>query len=230
MNLRVYLNKKGYKDLNIGTGSHPIFYNSETVTLLDYGYEKAWAYGTSWALFQHKATGKYFGIGNSHFTAGSMVKEEHIAQGLSVNSVQLLDAQNVLAMRKKILEKAAGRGIDTETLPIIFGGDYNCKVGSDPIKLLEEGGLQNIRDVIEDQTKVDNYATYGSEFPYNETYDYHQLNPYTGTEGGGPNSIDHIYLHNANKAYTANQYRIIRNLIAGGCADHQPHYVDISFK
>ena len=230
MNLRKYLNSKGYKDLNIGTGSHPIFYNSETVTLLDYGYEKAWAYGTSWALFQHKETGKYFGILNSHFTAGSMVKEEHIAQGLSINSVQVMDAKNVVAMRAKILEKATSRGLDAATLPIICGGDYNCQVGSEPIKILEGAGLENVRDVIEDKTKVDNYSTYGSEFQYNEVFDYHHLNPYLGMEGSGASSIDHIYLHNAGVSYTANQYRIIRNMIAGGCADHQPHYVDITFK
>ena len=231
MNLKKYLNEKGYRDLNVGTGSHPIFYNSATVTLLDHGYQKAWAYGTSWALFQHKATGKYFGIGNSHFTAGSMVKEEHIAQGLSIDSVQMMDAQNVIAMRSKITEKARGRGIDVENLPIIFGGDYNCFVGSGPIQYLESAGLENVRNVITDQTKVDDYATYGHELVYNETYDYHGLNPYTAPEGNGlTRSIDHIYLHNAGKAYTANQYRVIHNLIAGGTADHQPHYVDISFK
>ena len=228
LNLRAYLSDIGYKSLNVGKGSHPIFYRGDNVKLLAHGFEsKGSGYGTSWALFQHRKTGKYFGVGNSHFTAGSMVKE-----GQTLEELQLQDAQALLRAKEKILSAATEKGVENvDTMPLIFGGDYNSRVGSAPINRLEMKGLVNVRRCIEDADMVDDYRTYGSEFDYIKAYDYHVLNPYKKAEGKGlTDSIDHIYLKNEGVSFTAHQYRVIHNLIAGGCADHQPHYVDISFQ
>ena len=230
LNLRTYLHSIGYKDFNLVTeGSpHPVFYKTSAVKLVANGFEKGpnW-YGTAWALFQHKESGTYFGLGNSHFVAGSMV-----SAGQSLNELQCQDAQALLRAKEKILEAAVKEGVENvDTIPLIFGGDYNCRLGSDPLQILEDGGLVNTRIAIEDQTMVDDYVTYGRGPSYNQEYDYHGLNSYPHGAGNGLNgSIDHVYLGNEGTSFTANQYRVIRNLIAGGCSDHQPHYVDISFK
>ena len=153
-----------------------------------------------------------------------------VKEGESLNDVQCQDAQALLSAKAKILNAAARAGAEN-TLPLIFGGDYNGTVSGQPIKsyLEDSGKLVNARLAVDDPTKVDNYVSYGHELVYNETFDYHLLNPYTSGEGKGlENSIDHIYLGNEGVSFTANQYRVIRNLIAGGTADHQPHYVDIT--
>ena len=225
LNLRTYLeNELSYKGLSTDT-SIALFYNTETLELLaEDMISTRGAYGTAWALFRHKETGKVFGFTNSHFSANSTTNNDPVLG----NEARINDAKSVNQAIAAIIQAAKAKNIeDADAIPVIAGGDYNCYVGSDPIAVLTSADLTNARDVITDPTQVDQVATYGNDLSYNETYGYHT---FTGSMIPKPeHAIDHCYLYNK-EGVAAKQYRVVINGVEAGASDHHPHYLDFSFQ
>ena len=230
LSIRQYLRDLGYKEINAGN-SQLIWYNSNTVELMD-----KTSYGTNsrnnWAIFRQKGEGNegnIFGVISIHLRANSVAED-----AAEANQFRVEDAKKVNLSKADMIAYAKQAGVeDADNLPIFAGGDYNCRIDADPITqvIMQQGnGLYNIRDVIQDKTKVDDYVASYTAPKWNQTFDYQVLTPYAALEGTGKNSIDHLYVYAEGVHYTANQYRVIRSLTSRGCADHAPHYVDISFK
>ena len=228
--IRMFLQNSGYRAINFGD-SQVIWYNRETVELLDNT-----SLGTNsrnnWAIFRQKGEGNednIFGVISIHLRANSVADSAEQA-----NQFRVEDAKKVNLSKSEMLAYAKKAGVkDADNLPIFAGGDYNCRVTDDPIttEIMKTGnGLYNIRDVIQDKSKVDDYVAAGPAPIWNQEFDYNQVSHYASTAGSGFNSIDHLYVYAEGVQYTANQYRVIRSLTSRGCADHAPHYVDISFK
>lgn len=234
-NVRAYLETLGYRWVSANSGGgQMIFYNSNTVELYakdSYGYVSGnGGYGTRWALFRHIETGSVFGVGTSHFSANSVAGDD-AEKG---NALRIGDAKTVITAKQAMVGYANKAGVeDVANLPLIFGGDYNCNTMGDPITQVianPSSGLHHVKGVIKDNDKKDDYATMSVAPVWNKQYNYHVITPYTPSQGSGRYSIDHIYLYAEGVQYTANQYRIVHSMSSRGCADHTPHYVDISFR
>ena len=166
--IKTFLTGNKYKIVNDGK-SQPIFYNTKTLELMDSNYLKATGgKGTSWAIFRTKETDKYFAIINLHFSANSAAPTVE-----ECNQLRIFDAKTIAVAKSEIVAAAKKLNLsNAETLPIIAGGDYNCRVGDDPIAVVEQT-LVNLRDMIEDKTKVDDLNP-GNGYPsYNEDFNYH---------------------------------------------------------
>ena len=232
-NVQVYLETLGYRWVK-GTHGQRIFYNSNTVELYDqdsYGYVSGNSgYGTQWALFRHIKTGSVFGVGSSHFSANSVAGDDPVKG----NTLRVGDAKTVIVAKQNMLNYVSTAGLeDWVNTPLIFGGDYNCNTMGEPITQVianPNSGLHNVKSVIKDPADKDDYATMSAAPVWNKAYNYHVISPYTPYSGSGQRAIDHIYLYAEGVRYTANQYRIIHSLSSRGCADHTPHYVDLSFQ
>jgi hypothetical protein len=230
--VREELKAIGYRWL--GDGNQKLFYNSNTVELYasdSYGRVGGTSgYGTQWAIFRVKGTDKVFGVGTSHFSADSIVGGD----SKKGNELRVSDAKTVTQSKTTMLNYAQRAGIaDAKNLPMIFGGDYNCTVWGDPITQVIAApgtGLVNVKSVIKDSSRKDDYKTMAKQPIWNRDFDYHVITPFSPKSGSGSSAIDHIYLYGEGIGYTANQYRIIHSLISRGCADHTPHYVDLSFQ
>lgn len=205
-----------------------VFYNKATVKVLYSDVNKtAGNYGTTSILFQHIATGKYFGVCNSHFAANSVTNPPY--DPVQGNQMRIRDAYSVVAGKEKLIAKAQELNLPNwENLAIIVGGDYNSLVGSDPVNVVVGANFVNAREAVDDKTKVDDLIASGAAPSYINQYDYHGPNYYTSGVGSGKSSIDHCYVHGEGITFTANQYQIITNVVARGTADHCAHYLDIT--
>lgn len=194
-----------------GVGN-PIYYNKETVELLESGYSRSRSgdKGTAWGVFREKTTGKLFAVTNSHFAADTN------AGGNSSlgNTYRTEDAGIVVAVSAQIL---AGYG----EIPIISGGDFNCMAGSDPYNVLTEGKFVNLRGLAAESS---DRSPYHGSFSYNREMGIYPLQsqlPY-----GAEYAIDHIMTRGA--AATFHCYGVVSDPIALTSSDHAPHYTDLT--
>ena len=223
--LKQHLMTEGYAGISADR-SMAVFYNQNTLERIADGFiSTRGAYGTTWALFRHKATGKVFGFANSHFSANSTTNDDPVLG----NEARINDAKSVVQAINAMITAARKANVENpESIPVIVGGDYNCRVIDDPIQtVIEPAQLTNVRDLIEDPKKLDDVATFGNSITLNETYDYHSF--YTSVVNDGSRAIDHCYIYNSD-AVTPEQYRVITRPLSAGCSDHHAHYVDITFK
>jgi len=223
--LKKHLEEQGYRALSTDCAL-AIFYNANTLELLEENYiNTRGAYGTTWALFRHKETGKVFGFTNSHFSANSTTNNDPVLG----NEARVNDAKSVVQAINAMIAAARKANVENpESIPVIAGGDYNCRVIDDPIQtVIKPAQLTNVRELVEDPTMVDDKATFGNNLTFNTTFQYHQFT--TSVVNDGAKAIDHCYIYNPDKV-VAEQYRVISRSFSGGCSDHHAHYVDITFK
>ena len=197
-----------------GTGN-PIFYNSEKLTLLNSGYDRARSgdKGTTWAVFAEKANPeRIFAVTNSHFAANSNAGGD-AERG---NTYRVADAQILL----KVVEQIK---TDYPDIPIIIGGDLNSSAGSDPGRTLRDGGLTHATEfarISPDYSAWIGYPVYDAEKGY--------YLPRTFVWANISGALDHVMFGGNLDRITATEYAILRDPLCCVVSDHLPQliYVD----
>ncbi len=195
----------------------PLFYNPETVDLIDSGF---WRYNdesgdtskaVSWGVFEEKASGKKFIAGTTHFMWNSPE-----LGSVAANVARKVDATELAALMKELSNEYDA--------PVIVGGDFNCNISSEPMKILLNEGFVDV-DVTAKKTE-----TRGSH------HAYPTINPSTGiwlsyAEAGGTNlsAIDHIMAY-AHDKLTLNVFDSIEDIFALASSDHCPLLTDFTLK
>lgn len=208
-----WLTANGYAE-KVYCSGNPIWYNTNTLECLDSGYVKAEGnyYYSIWCILKVKATGKVFGMTNSHFTADSMPGDG--------NAARIADAQALLGCVAAI--KASEHG--GEGIPIFTGGDYNTKTYNPPYSVLVSGGLTNARDVAAVSAQNSCYHT----VVYDKNYEVYLLP--LAPSASAAEAIDHIMIGGNKNAVTVDEYAVISDSITASTSDHAPHFIDVSFK
>lgn len=192
----------------------PIFYNPQTLTLKDSGF---WRFGDTsgdvsksigWALFEEKATGKLFIAGSTHFywTGDELGK-----------SSRIINARELSEQMKLLSEKYDA--------PVIIGGDYNCNLSSDPLKIiLNDNKFSEAENLA---TKTEFGGTHHSYPLFHSEYNFPVQ--YYVAKGNHTTAIDHIFMYNTDKM-NVHLYDVIEDYFALGSSDHCPMITDITLK
>ena len=212
-----WLRANGYEE-KVDYSGNPIWYNTNTLECLASGSKKGGkGYNTLWCIFKVKATGKVFGMTDSHFTANSMVEGQTAANG---DAARLLDAQALLDCVEAIKNHELG-GAD---IPIFTGGDYNARPASTPYQSLIEGGLTSVRDVA---TVSATNSCFHNAYTYDSEYGIF-LMP-AAPAASAADAIDHIMIGGNKNAVTVDEYAVVSDTLTASTSDHAPHFVDFSF-
>lgn len=193
----------------------PIYYNPNTLVLKDSGF---WRYGDTsgdvskavgWAVFEEKASGKLFIAGSTHFWWKSEVPQD--------NENRKIDARELCELMISLSTKYDA--------PVIVGGDYNCRLESDPINIiLKDKKFVEAEDIAK-KTEFGGthhaYPTFNVEFGYANTYF-----PASGTY---KTAIDHIFMYNQEKL-DVHLYDVVEDFFALASSDHCPMITDITLK
>jgi len=215
--------KMGYKEIPYTDSNNksivprtPIFYNPNTLTLKESGF---WRYGDTsgdvskavgWAVFEEKASGKVFITGSTHYWWKSEKPQD--------NEDRKTDAREMCELMKKLSAKY-------DNAPVIVGGDYNCKLGSDPINIILNDNkfveAENVAKKTEFGGTHHAYPTFNTEYGYATTY-----HPAGGTY---KTAIDHIFMYNESKL-DVHLFDVIEDFFALASSDHCPMITDITLK
>lgn len=212
--LRAWLSA-GYgeiRDRGQNGAGNPIYYRTETLELLESGYDRSRAgdKGTAWGVFREKATGKLFAVTNSHFAADTNAGGDATLG----NTYRIGDAGVAVRVTSRILETHG-------EIPVISGGDFNCMQGSEPYTVLTDAGFVNLRGKA---AQVSDRSPYHGSFAYNQELGVYPLQsslPYKGEL-----SIDHIMTRGAAAVFHC--YAVVADPIALTSSDHAPHYTDLT--
>jgi len=197
-----------------GNNYTPIFYRAEKLELLDQGYHVYSGFndvnskGLTWAVFKDKASGKKFAVISTHY----WWKSETAAD----NESRVTDSKEMLAVIEQIASAHPG-------VPVLAGGDLNCKYETDPVKTLLDGGLSSAYILAE--KKNDNgghhgYATYSDEYDLFTAWDTPDAKYLTGW------SLDHVCVAGE---VELSLFWTMTDRYALICSDHCPELVDIKF-
>ena len=218
-----YLKSQGY-DYKAAFSGNPLWYNTNTLELLDHGSENAdgHSYNTYWGIFRVKATGKVFAATNSHFTANSMVPGDTDAlKAENGNLYRIEDAKALL--RAVAAVKASAHG--GENIPIFTGGDYNCNVTSTAYTTLTDGGLVNTREIATTSADI---SCHHNAYTYDDKLGYYLL-PGQVTSAAS-SAIDYIMMAGKMDAATVHCYEVIGDRLTALTSDHAPHFIDVTLK
>lgn len=217
--LSVHLTKLGYVELKYEerNKSHdvrtPVYYNPKTVLPVDSGF---WAFNDTandksksigWGVFMDKS-GNRFCVASTHFYWTSDELGEYARK---------IDATELCEQMKKVSQKH-------NDIPVIIGGDYNCRLGSDPLEILKSNGFTDVESTA---IKTELNGTHHS-YP---TIDSSTLvcTNYSKASGTNENAIDHVFSY-SDKNLTVNLYDVIEDYLALASSDHCPMLVDITLK
>lgn len=197
-----------------GTGN-PIFYNSETLTLVDSGYARARSgdKGTTWAVFNTK-DGKTLAVTNSHFAANSNAG----GNATLGNTYRVADAQTLLDVISNIKTSYSN-------IPIIVGGDFNSSMSSDPGRTLKDGGLTHATDVA---AKSADYSAWISYPVYDADRGYYLPRSFVWANIAG--ALDHIMLGGDTSGIEVREYAILNDKLACVVSDHLPQMLYVDWK
>ena len=217
----------GYKNNN-GQGN-PIFFKTGKFQLVSSGYACArnGDKGTTWVVLKEIATGKTFGLTNSHFCANSNAKN-HDGLGTQYRNE---DVQAMLdAIQKHILT-------NPNVEAIITGGDYNTTTTKKvtyngvtyfPYQTLLDGGFRNIRDIVPDHEES-LFGTHNAGATYNK--EWNVLNLETFRKHPLANAIDQVmYYAPMGNALTAKRYYLLHDRLTCTTSDHLPQMFDFAWK
>lgn len=191
----------------------PLYYNPNTLELINSGFFRYTdnsndnSKAVSWGIFKEKATGKVFGAGSTHFywTSDDLGKESRI-----------IDAQDLSKLVKELS--------DRYDCPIFIGGDFNCKVGSDPLNILNSNGFKDV-ELVAKNTELN-----GTHHSYPKfDMDLKVCTTFYEANGDHTNAIDHMFGYNLDKV-TVNLYDVVEDYFALASSDHCPVYIDITVK
>lgn len=202
----------GYTAISTSRGKSnctPIFYKSDKLELLESGhylYKDTGDYSKSisWAVFRDKSTDNSFAFFNTHF----MFRRE----GVDANDVRKSNATEAIGEFQKVQNKYPD-------IPMILGGDFNCRVSSDPHKILIDSGLTSAWEKAE--TKNDSkghhmYSTFDTEF--------NVFSQWPSITAKYSSAIDHAYVNNSAKVKA---FSTVISYYTLWCSDHMPLFVEI---
>lgn len=209
------LNGLGYKEVpaqatNSGKNNYtPLFYNPDTVKLIECGYRlyvgqnDSGSKGLTWAVFETVKTGEKFAAASTHYWWQSD------------------DAQDTLDR-----ESNARESLDTiaqiqakHNCPVVLGGDFNCNPSSSPYGILTSGGL---RDVQSWAAKTENMHTHHTYPTYNADTGFWDDPVYPASNYA--RSIDHIFA--TKEGITPKRFDVVSDLYAILSSDHCPLILD----
>ena len=203
----------GYKELYSNNSAQlALYYDPTAVSLKSFGLhqftEGDKTRGVLWGVFSDKVTKKSFIVASTHF-AWHPDRE-------TANQNRLIHAKQTVQLLSSLYEMYK--------LPIIIGGDYNCVGNSEPVKVLEEGGLVNVVHLAK------NAAAQRSHHPYphyNSTEDCVPEKVFrpSGTYLEG---IDHTFAYHCDSIQFETQ-AIIKDWFTLASSDHCPVLVDFTF-
>lgn len=204
------LNKAGYTELDVNMPSDnkknnytPVFYRSDRFTVLDSGWilyeglNDADSKSVSWGVFKEIKSGKSLAVCSTHFCWNDAATRNSNAQQLNTLFASL-EAQNV---------------------PIVFGGDLNTVLDSEPIRILKNAGARHAWEQTTDRDSLHTnhaYPQYSATDPFFESY--------AACTDGYTGAIDHILTRGT---LSVRQFRILHGSMAMKTSDHCPVYVDI---
>ncbi|MBR4292822.1 MAG: hypothetical protein IKT54_04330 [Clostridia bacterium] len=189
--------------------SVPIYYRTDKLELIECGWHRYNdragdpSKAVTWAVFKHKESGKQFGVANTHFywTNDDLGK-----------SARLIDVAELMEIVNDISDQYGA--------PFVVGGDLNCNISSDPLKILSQNGYVNAHD------SATVYATTSGGY-----HGYPPTDPETGLyipadppKGDYSSAIDHVYLYGDAEASV---YDYIIHPFSLAISDHSPVYVDV---
>lgn len=213
------LRSLGYNEVDVDTSGQynytPLFYNEAKLKVVENGcgwllydgLNDSNSKSVTWAVFEVKATGERFIAMSTHFyytsdSDGAAARES--------------EARQLISLIEQIRTNA-----DYASLPLIVGGDLNCRLASNPLKVLSDGGLSNTWEVAVDKNDIDGKH---SHYEYDSTYGIYK-NVGKPTDNFS-DSIDHSYVSDG---VTVNSFRTLYNEYVMVASDHSPELIDISF-
>ena len=204
-----YTTIDGYDD---GINHTLLYYKADRVTLLDSGFllysgaNNANSKSLTWGVFEDRATTKKFAVINTHF----MWSDPALAEG-EANRTRVSNARELIGVKNAILEKYPN-------IPVIMGGDLNCKVHEEPHGILKNGGMVSVWEkatVKNDSGGRKGYSTYDAE---EKTF---TASPKVW--GFYTDSIDHAY---ATPNTNVKTYCSLADLYCQWTSDHMPVVVE----
>ena len=216
--LSKHLTEMGYKEVPYTTKNQnyavrtPIYYDPKAVELVNSGY---WAFNDTandksksigWGIFKDK-NGKLFCAASTHFYWTSDELGEFARQ---IVATELCEQMSALSA------KYGG-------IPIIIGGDYNCKMGSAPLGIMKSKGFTDIESTAQ-KTELN-----GTHHSYPTINSAGVCTGYAYASGTNENAIDHIFSY-SDTNLTVNLYDVIEDLMALASSDHCPLLTDITLK
>ncbi len=214
-----WLSEAGYGEIcfaSQGGEGNPIFYRKDVLEIVDQGYakERNGDKGTTWAVFRLKADPTVlFGVTNSHFAANSNA-------GGDAELGDTYRTQDAKAAAGAVTAMLSKHG----NIPVFTGGDFNCRPGSQPYRVLTDAGLVNVRKLTD---KASDIKPYHGSYKYDNNYDLYDLAT-PALPGTADDSIDHIMAIRGDAKIL--QYVVMTDPISTTISDHCPHFVDITLK
>lgn len=214
------LRKSGYSEVEVLAGVKnytPLFYRKDRLKVVDSGYllydgpNDNNSKSVTWAVFEVLESGKQFIAMSTHFMYNQ--------SGIDANAARISNAEEAAALIAELRSND-----DYKKLPILFGGDLNCNMKSEPIEKLTESGLLNAwesAEVKNDSSGHHNYATYNEEY---QTYSAWGI-PVGGYLGS--KSIDHVFV---SENTVVKSFATLMDMYAFIASDHLPELVEISLK
>ncbi|MBE6543869.1 MAG: hypothetical protein E7675_05670 [Ruminococcaceae bacterium] len=187
----------------------PIFYKSDKLELIDSGhylYKDTGDYSKSisWGVFREINTQKVFAFFNTHF----MFRRE----GVDANEIRISNATEALGEFIKVQN-------EYPDIPMLLGGDFNCRISSDPHNVLTNGGLLSAWELAENKNNSKGhhmFSTYDKELRiFTKWSDI--TTPYS-------TAIDHAYVSKTTKVKT---FSTVISYYTLWCSDHMPLMVEI---
>jgi endonuclease/exonuclease/phosphatase family metal-dependent hydrolase len=209
------LKKLGYQEIRFrrfGYGN-PIYFNARKVYPIECGYQRARRGDKNniWAVFADLDSDKpVFALINSHFAADSNAERNHELG----NQYRADDARSLVKTIGMIQQHFPG-------IPVITGGDYNSGGDSEAIKVLYEGGLVNIRELVPNATPVSPF-TAPKYIEEEDRYEYCPAPQLPLAKW----CIDYAMVYGPTKdSVTFRDYRILTDSVSFLTSDHKPHIV-----
>ena len=206
----------GYGEIcykNEGGTGNPIFYNKNTLDLVESGYlaSRTGDKGTTWAVLEHKATQKKFAVTNSHFAANSNANNDEIL----ANEYRKQDAATAVTVVENIKSKYAD-------ILIFTGGDFNSTPDSEPYKVLTDGGLTNVRESV---AKSTDFGANNGYPKYNKDYGYYELGNFKSNVSEW--AIDHIMVSGDMTGVSLLEYGLATDRVSCSLSDHLPQLLAV---
>lgn len=201
----------------------PLFYRKDRVIPLDFGFllydgpNDVNSKSMTWAVFETVKDKKRFIVVCTHF----MYNDPKLPEG-GPNAARISNAKQLLDMLEEISRRKAGIYAG---LPVIIGGDLNCKHGSDPFQLLYDSNLKWLyeeAEITNESCGMKGYAV------YDELQGSYITCPVPGDNPYG--SIDHMWLRQGaahQEQVKVLEYATVKDKEACLSSDHCPRYADI---
>ena len=192
----------------------PLLYRKDRLSLLDSGYDifhialGGISKSVTWAVLEDKFSGRRFLSFSTHFWFKHNCPED--------DAIRELNARNILRHVADVRRKWG-------EIPVIGGGDLNCKPGSLALETFRREGFSNAMDVAAEKTARSATRTYHGRLQRDEkSGQYHGTVAPPGMDKP-EQSIDHIFFIGGIRAL---RYDIDVDAEALDASDHSPVIVD----